>query len=46
MDLVKAAETMMENRIGCLPVLGPDKHVVGMVTETDLFRALIDALNK
>jgi CBS domain-containing protein len=46
MNLVKAAEVMMENRIGCLPVLADDKQVIGMVTETDLFRALIDALDK
>ena len=42
--LVKAAATMMENRIGCLPVLDDRKQVVGMVTETDLFRALIDSI--
>jgi CBS domain-containing protein len=28
-----------------LPVIGDDKHVAGMLTETDLFRALIDLLN-
>jgi CBS domain-containing protein len=42
--LVKAAAIMMENRIGCLPVLDDRKQVVGMVTETDLFRALIDSI--
>jgi CBS domain-containing protein len=42
--LVKAAAMMMENRIGCLPVLDDRKQVVGMVTETDLFRALIDSI--
>ena len=42
--LVKAAATMMENRIGCLPVLDDRKQVIGMVTETDLFRALIDSI--
>ena len=45
-ELAKAATMMMENRIGCLPVLGSDNHVIGMVTETDLFRALLDALGK
>ena len=45
-ELAKAATMMMENRIGCLPVLGSDNHVVGMVTETDLFRALLDVLDK
>lgn len=42
--LVDAARTMMDNRIGCLPVLDAQQRVVGMVTETDLFRALIDAV--
>jgi len=42
--LVRAAAAMMENGIGCLPVLDDRKQVVGMVTETDLFRALIDAI--
>ena len=42
--LATAAKRMAENRIGCLPVLNRGKQVVGMITETDLFRALIDAL--
>ncbi|MGB5735028.1 MAG: CBS domain-containing protein [Thiohalocapsa sp.] len=42
--LAEAATMMMENRIGCLPVLDEQQQVVGMVTETDLFRALIDSL--
>lgn len=42
--LVEAAEMMMKNRIGGLPVLNGGNQVIGMVTETDLFRALIDKL--
>jgi len=42
--LAGAAATMMEHRIGCLPVLDEQQQVIGMVTETDLFRALIDTL--
>ena len=39
-DLSEAVELMMEKRIGCLPVTNDGKHLVGMITETDLFRAL------
>ena len=44
-SLSSAAKKMIENRIGCLPVISDDKHVKGMLTETDLFRALTDLLN-
>jgi acetoin utilization protein AcuB len=43
--LASAARQMNINRIGCLPVIGEDKHVAGMLTETDLFRALTDLLD-
>ncbi len=43
-SLDSAAQCMMENRIGCLPVSENGRNVVGMLTETDLFRALRDAL--
>lgn len=43
--LASAASLMVDNRIGGLPVLDDDR-VVGVVTETDLFRALIDLLDK
>lgn len=43
--LASAAELMISNRIGGLPVLDGDR-VVGVVTETDLFRALIDLLDQ
>ncbi|MCB1831360.1 MAG: CBS domain-containing protein [Chromatiaceae bacterium] len=43
--LSSAVKLMHENRIGCLPVIGDDKHVSGVLTETDLFRALTDLLN-
>jgi CBS domain-containing protein len=43
-SLTTAAKRMADNRIGCLPVLNRGKNVVGMITETDLFHALIDAL--
>lgn len=43
--LSSAAKQMSDNHIGCLPVIGDDKHVAGMLTETDLFRALSDLLD-
>ena len=45
-SLSSAARQMMENHIGCLPVMNDDNHVVGMLTETDLFRALSELLDK
>lgn len=43
-SIATAAEQMMENRIGSLPVTEDGHHVVGMITETDLLRALRDLL--
>ena len=42
--LVTAARKMIDNRIGGLPVLDDEGLVVGVLTETDLLRALIDKL--
>ncbi len=39
-ELSEAVNLMMDKRIGCLPVTEDGKHLVGMITETDLFRAL------
>ncbi len=43
-SLAEAARQMIEHRIGGLPVLQVDGELVGIVTETDLLRALIDQL--
>jgi acetoin utilization protein AcuB len=45
-QLSAAAERMAAERIGCLPVVDGNRHLVGMITETDLFRALRDLLAK
>jgi CBS domain-containing protein len=45
-QLSSAAQIMMENRIGGLPVMDDNKHVIGMLTETDMFRALISVLER
>jgi acetoin utilization protein AcuB len=37
----EAARLMADNKIGGLPVVDEDKHVLGVITETDLFKAFI-----
>ena len=44
--LAEAARQMVDNRIGGLPVLDDNGQIVGILTETDLLRALIDQLGK
>ena len=44
--LSEAAKRMIEKRIGGLPVLDTDNQMVGILTETDLLRALIDQLGE
>ena len=44
--LSEAAKKMIDERIGGLPVLDTDGQIVGILTETDLLRALIDQLGK
>jgi acetoin utilization protein AcuB len=43
-DLTAAVVRMMDDRIGCLPVCEDGQQCVGIITETDLFRALRDLL--
>lgn len=43
--LADAARLMVEHRISGLPVLSADHVVVGLVTESDIFRILIDMLD-
>jgi acetoin utilization protein AcuB/CBS domain-containing protein len=42
--LREAAELMIENKIGGLPVVGEHGTVVGIITESDLFEALVQQL--
>ena len=44
--LAEAARQMVEHRFGGLPVLDADGQIVGILTETDLLRALIDRLGE
>ena len=45
-SLASAARQMVDHRIGGLPVLDAKGQIVGILTETDLLRALIDQLEK
>jgi acetoin utilization protein AcuB len=40
----RAARMLAELKIGCLPVLDPDRAVVGIITEVDLLRSFWDML--
>jgi CBS domain-containing protein/RNA polymerase-binding transcription factor DksA len=42
--LEEAAQLMAERRIGCLPVVGPEGGLEGMLSETDLLHALVTTL--
>ncbi len=41
-SVVKAAETMLENRVSGLPVVDLQKNLVGMITESDIFKVLVE----
>jgi acetoin utilization protein AcuB len=45
-SMESAATLMLNYKIGCLPVVDPDQHVVGMLTETDVFKAFVDLLRE
>jgi CBS domain-containing protein len=40
----EAAAMMLEHKIGCLPVLDDDEHLVGIITETDFLFVAQQAL--
>jgi CBS domain-containing protein len=40
-----AIEVLLDNKIGCVPVLGDDGQLVGIVTETDFLRLASDVLH-
>jgi acetoin utilization protein AcuB len=37
----EAARTMLENRISGLPVVDAENHVIGMITESDIFSMVV-----
>ena len=40
--LPEAAQLMLTNRIGCLPVVDGDRRVIGIITTTDLLRYIAE----
>ncbi len=42
--LEEAARLMVEHKIGGLPVVDAQRRVVGVITETDIFKALVEML--
>jgi acetoin utilization protein AcuB len=40
-----AAQLMVDKRIGGLPVVDEENHVVGVITETDIFKAFVETMN-
>ncbi len=46
-DTIKTAATLLyNNRIGALPVVDDDNNLVGIITESDIFRILIAWFNE
>jgi CBS domain-containing protein len=45
-SLREAALMMIENKIGGLPVVGNSGDVVGIITESDMFEALVQQLDR
>jgi acetoin utilization protein AcuB len=43
--LVEAARLMVEKKIGGLPVVNESNRVVGVITETDIFKAFVEMMN-
>ena len=42
-SVAEAAQLMLANRVGCLPIVNLGRHVVGLVTTTDLLRCLAES---
>jgi acetoin utilization protein AcuB len=42
MPIAEAARLMLRNKIGSLPVVDAAHGLVGMITESDIFRAFVD----
>jgi acetoin utilization protein AcuB len=43
-SIAEAAQSMIDHRVGCLPVIDPHRHVIGMITATDLIRCIAQKL--
>lgn len=40
-----AASLMLKHKVGGLPVLDENQHVVGVITETDIFKVFVELFN-
>ncbi len=40
-NIREIARVLIEERIGCMPIVDEDKQVIGMITRSDILRALI-----
>jgi CBS domain-containing protein len=40
----RAVDILLEHKIGCVPVLGEEDQLVGIVTETDFLRIARESL--
>lgn len=41
-SLTAAANLMLRHRIGGLPVIDAEEHIVGLITETDIFKVFVE----
>ena len=46
MPITEAAMLMVNNKIGGLPVIDGKQRVVGIITETDIFRAFVELFSQ
>jgi acetoin utilization protein AcuB len=46
MPMAEAARLMIDHKIGSLPVVDSERRLVGIVTESDVFRAFIGLLHE
>jgi acetoin utilization protein AcuB len=46
MPLVEAAQLMVDQKIGGLPVVDHERQVIGIITETDIFKAFVELVKK
>lgn len=45
-DLVTAGKAMLQQKIGCLPIILDDETLVGMITEADFVKLVVQLLEK
>ncbi len=45
-SLLEAARLLIEHRFGCLPVVGANGHLEGMLTEVDILRFLVKSIEE